>query len=94
LHVKIYAIGKETDGTKEDWQKFIKEKHLEGWVHVYNSKAANEARVNNNIPSYYQLYDVQTVPTIYLLDKDKRIVAKKLPFEQVDEVLGYKLKGQ
>lgn len=94
LHVKIYAIGKETDGTKEDWLKFINEHNLKDWVHVYYSKAANEARVNNNIPGYYQLYDVQSVPTIYLLDKEKRIVAKKLPFEQVDEVLGYKLKGQ
>jgi protein-disulfide isomerase len=94
LHVKIYAIGKETDGTKADWLKFINDKHIEEWVHVYNSKAENDSRVNNNIPSYYQLYDVQSVPTIYLLDKEKRIIAKKLPFEQVDEVLGHKLKGQ
>jgi len=94
LHVKIYAIGKETDGTKADWLKFINDKHIEDWVHVYNSKAENDSRVNNNIPSYYQLYDVQSVPTIYLLDKEKRIIAKKLPFEQVDEVLGHKLKGQ
>jgi len=94
LHVKIYAIAKETDGTKKDWLSFINEHHLTGWEHVYNSKEANDARVKNNIPSYYQLYDVQVVPTLYLLDKNKSILAKKIPFDQIDKVLDYKLKGQ
>jgi thiol-disulfide isomerase/thioredoxin len=94
LKVKIYAIAKETDGTKKDWLNFINEHRLAGWEHVYNSKEANDARVKNNIPSYYQLYDVQVVPTLYLLDKNKSILAKKIPFDQVDKVLDYKLKGQ
>ncbi len=93
-HVKIFAVAKETDGTKKDWLNFVNDHRLDNWVHVYYSKADNDARVNNNIPSYYQLYDVQTVPTLYLLDKDKRILAKKIPFEQIDEVLQYKLKSQ
>jgi len=74
--------------------KFINDHHLQGWTHVYYSKADESARVSNNIPGYLQLYDVQTVPTLYLLDKDKRILAKKIPFEQIEEVLQYKLKGQ
>jgi thiol-disulfide isomerase/thioredoxin len=94
LKVKIYAIAKETDGTKKDWLKFINDNKLNGWEHVYYSKDANDARVNNNIPSYYQLYDVQVVPTLYLLDKDKSILAKKIPFDQIDKVLDYKIKGQ
>jgi thiol-disulfide isomerase/thioredoxin len=94
LNLKIYALAKETDGTKQDWLKFIGEHKLQGWDHVYNSKEANEARVKNNIPSYYQLYDVQVVPTLYLLDKNKSILAKKIPFDQIDKVLDYKLKGQ
>ena len=92
--VEIFAIAKETDGNRKDWLDFVNGHHLDNWVHVYNSKSDNEARMNNNIPSYYQLYDVQTVPTLYLLDKDKHILAKKIPFEQIDEVLQYKLKGQ
>lgn len=38
------------------------------------------------MPGYSQLFDIQTFPTLYLLDRDKRIVAKKLTFEQMDEV--------
>jgi len=94
LNVKIYAVAKETDGTKKDWLSFVGQHQLNGWDHVYNSKDANETRVKNNIPSYYQLYDVQVVPTLYLLDKDKSIIAKKIPFDQIDKVLDYKIKGQ
>ena len=40
-----------------------------------------------NRPSYRQLYDVYQTPMIYLLDKDKNIVAKKLSYEQLDQFL-------
>ena len=90
--VNIYAVSKETDGTKKDWLNFINEKKLTDWTHVYYSKAADKARTDNNIPGYSQLYDVLSFPTIYLLDKDKRIIAKKLALEQIDDVLQLKLK--
>ena len=77
---------------KKDWLNFINEKKLTDWTHVYYSKAADKARTDNNIPGYSQLYDVLSFPTIYLLDKDKRIIAKKLALEQIDDVLQLKLK--
>lgn len=92
--LRIYAVAKETDGSKKDWLKFITEEHLTGWTHVYYSKADDKARIDANIPGYSQLYDVQTFPTLYLLDKDKRIIAKKLTYQQIDEVLQLKIKGQ
>jgi len=91
--VKIYALAKETDGNKKDWLKFIGENKLE-WQHVYYSKEADKARIDAGTPGYSQLYDVQSFPTIYLLDKDKRIIAKKLAFEQMDEILDLKIKGK
>jgi thiol-disulfide isomerase/thioredoxin len=90
--LKIFALAKETDGTKTDWTSFIQKKNLKDWVHVYYSKEDDKARISANIPGYSQLYDVQSFPTLYLLDKDKRIIAKKVSFEQVDEILQYKLK--
>ena len=92
--LKIYAVAKETDGTKKDWLNFINEQHLQEWTHVYYSKADDKARIDAGIPGYSQLYDIQTFPTLYLLDKDKRIVAKKLSYQQIDEILQIKLKGQ
>ena len=59
-----------------------------------HSREDDQARINAGIPSYVQLYDVQSFPTLYLLDKDKRIIAKKLTLEQVDEILAHREKNQ
>jgi thiol-disulfide isomerase/thioredoxin len=90
--VRIYAVAKETEGTRKDWLDFIHQKNLEEWTNVYYSKEEEKKRVNANIPSYSQLYDVQTFPTIYLLDKDKRIIAKKMTWQQTDDILELKKK--
>lgn len=92
--LKIFAVAKETDGTKKDWLGFISDHHLQDWTNVYYSKTADKERIDNNIPGYSQLYDVQSFPTLYLLDKDKRIIAKKLTYQQIDEVLQLKLNGK
>jgi hypothetical protein len=90
----MYAVAKETDATKKEWLSFINEQHLQDWTNVYYSKADDKTRTGAGIPGYSQLYDVQTFPTLYLLDGDKRIVAKKLSYQQIDEVLQLKMNGQ
>jgi thiol-disulfide isomerase/thioredoxin len=93
MGVKLFAVAKQTAGVKQqDWFDFIHKFGLKDWVHVYYSKEAEQARVSANTPSYSQLYDVQSFPTLYLLDKDKRIIAKKLTTEQVDEILEQRVK--
>jgi len=92
--LKIFTVAKETDGTKKDWMDFINQQHLQDWTNVYYSKTDDKARINAGIPGYSQLYDVLTFPTLYLLDKEKRIVAKKLTYQQIDDVWQLKAKGQ
>jgi thiol-disulfide isomerase/thioredoxin len=93
LGVQPFALAKETDGSKKDWTNFISEFNLNNWVHVYYSKEADKLRTDVGVPGYSQLFDVQSFPTLYLLDKDKRIIAKKISEEQVDEILMYRLKN-
>jgi len=92
--VKVFALAKETDGNKTDWLNFIRKNHLEDWANVYYSKADEKTRVDAGVPGYSQLYDVLSFPTLYLLDKDKRIIAKKLSFDQINEVLQQKINHQ
>ena len=92
--MRMYAVAKETDGSKQDWLKFIRDHNLGNWDHVYYSKQDDKARTDAGIPGYSQLYDIQSFPTLYLLDKEKRIIAKKLSYEQIDEVLALKTNGQ
>ncbi|MBK6936677.1 MAG: DUF5106 domain-containing protein [Chitinophagaceae bacterium] len=92
--LKLYAVAKETEGTRQDWLNFVNENNLAEWINVYYSKADDKARTDNGIPGYSQLFDVQSFPTLYLLDKDKRIIAKKLTYQQIDEILDIKIKGK
>jgi hypothetical protein len=51
-----------------------------------------EEERRKNMPNFRQNYDVYQTPTIYLLDKDKRIVAKKITPEQVQDFMEFQEK--
>lgn len=73
------------------WKKFIAEKKLSpDWIQAYQTKAAKTAEEKAGIPNFRQLYDIFKTPTIYLLDKDKRIIAKQLSLEQFDALMDAK----
>lgn len=91
--VHIFAVARETDGSKKDWIDFVHQHGLQGWTNVYNSKETDKTRIDAGIPGYSQLYDAQTVPAVFLLDKDKRIIAKKLSWQQTDDILELKMKN-
>lgn len=86
----VVVYGVKTDGTKEDWVKFIREHKLTGWLHVYQLPEQQTTDNAAGKPGYKQLYDVYQTPLLYLLDKDKRIIAKKLTYLQIDEVISLK----
>lgn len=88
--VTLYGVM--TDGGKDNWVKFIKDHNLNNWVHVYQLPAKEVEDNAAGKPSYKQLYDVYQTPILYLLDKDKRIVAKKLNIEQLNEVIDLKIR--
>lgn len=90
--VKLFGVM--VDGGKDNWVKFIKENNLKDWIHVYQTDAQRDEDAKANRPNYRQLYDVYQTPILYLLDKDKRIIAKKLNQYQIDEVINIKRKKQ
>ena len=66
---------------------YIKEHKIGDWTHVYQTKEMEKAITDAQRPSYRQLYDVISTPTLFLLDKDKRIIGKKLSWKQLNEFL-------
>jgi len=88
--VVIYGVM--VDGGKEAWTNYIRDNNLKEWIHVYETNAQRDAGYAAGKPNYRQLYDVYQTPILYLLDKDKRIIAKKLTYDQIDEVLNVKMK--
>jgi thiol-disulfide isomerase/thioredoxin len=89
-NVKIYAVLNED--VKTEWINYIKNNNLGDWIHVYQTKAMADADAAAQRPPYRQLYDVTQTPKLFLLDKEKRIVAKSLSWDQLDELLKVKWK--
>lgn len=87
--VKIYGVM--TDGGFDKWKSFIRQHNLNNWIHVYQTKELKDKELNSGQPGFRQLYDVYQTPMLYLLDKDKKILAKKLNYEQLNEFLDHKL---
>jgi thiol-disulfide isomerase/thioredoxin len=76
--VKVMAIS--TERNMDEWKKFVKTYHLEELVNTFD--ALNEIDFNRK-------FDVATTPMIYVLDKNKKIIARKMPVEQLDDFLNY-----
>ncbi|MBU3713509.1 MAG: redoxin domain-containing protein [Ferruginibacter sp.] len=85
-NVKIYAVLTEPD-KKTEWVNYIKEHKIGAWTHVYQTKEQEKSITDSGRPGFRQLYDVISTPTLFLLDKDKRIVGKKLSWQQLDDFL-------
>lgn len=71
------------------WKQFITDQHFDaGWTHIYQTEAALNAEMNaGKATTIRQLYDVFKTPTFYLLDKDKKIIAKNLTIDQFHDFL-------
>jgi thiol-disulfide isomerase/thioredoxin len=67
---------------KEKWIDFVNEHELLDWINCW-SPYSNDFRNDYNLLSF---------PQLYLLDKDKKILAKGLSPEQADEILDRFLK--
>ena len=73
-----FAILSEPDAeTRPKWIEFIQNYHLD-WINLDGGEA--------NI-DWHEVYDVITTPQIFLLDKDKKILAKKLNAESFEMVI-------
>jgi thiol-disulfide isomerase/thioredoxin len=76
--VEAYAVN--IDRNLKDWNKYINEHQLH-WLNVCDWK------YSGHTVSFRQQYDIYSTPVIYLLDEKKKIIAKRIGVEQVDEIL-------
>jgi thiol-disulfide isomerase/thioredoxin len=80
--LEIFSIGIESD--IELWKNYIKEKHLD-WINV------SDLYNNTHFRDYYDIY---STPVIYLLDEQKRIIAKRLDTEKLQDFIENNKKGK
>jgi peroxiredoxin len=78
--VKIFSISTKEEVDK--WKEFIKEKGMEDFINVADPQNKTNFRV---------FYDIYSTPVIYLLDKDKKIMAKRLDIFNLKKYLHHEL---
>ncbi|WP_420581680.1 thioredoxin-like domain-containing protein [Reichenbachiella sp.] len=69
----VVAVTVGTDTKK--WKDFINKFELDGWKHLGDPYYKSNFRVQ---------YNVRSTPQVYIVDKDKTIIAKKLDVEQIE----------
>lgn len=91
--VAVYSVS--TSLHNEDWEKFINEKELSGFINVSDNPDINKEAatfIQSGITTYNSLnfrdfWDIYSTPQLYVLDKDKKIIAKRLGAEQLSDFI-------
>ena len=81
---KVFAVSTELENT--EWKKYVREHNLT-WINVSDSPE-HPNNIKDYPLNYRHNYDVFSTPKIYLLDKNKIIIAKRIEDEQIDQFLG------
>lgn len=74
--LQVYAIY--SMDNKEEWVDFLTKHNLYDWINVWDEHHVSQFKI---------LYDARKTPGIYILDENKKIVAKKMTVEQIDNFL-------
>jgi len=78
--VEILAVCTDTD--EQEWKNFIIKDDL-GWVNLADLESKTYVK-------YY--YDIRSTPTVYILDKNKKIVLKKIDALDIPDVIDMLIK--
>jgi peroxiredoxin len=71
----VYAVSLTVD--PKTWKDYIRSQKIP-WTNVHDP---------NHESNFRKLYDVYSTPVVYLLGKDKKIIAKRLSIEQVKDMI-------
>lgn len=70
---------------KEKWLDYIRKHHLTDWIHLADINYQSNFRYT---------YHVVGTPRVYLLDRDKKIIAKQITASQLEEILTHLISNQ
>lgn len=72
---KLKILALYPDEEKEEWERHLKDFPKE-WINGYDKKTVIKEK---------NLYDLKAIPTLYLLDKDKKVLLKDVMVGQIEE---------
>ena len=83
-NIKTFAVATEFD--LSEWKKFINDQKTGSWINVADINHDDEG---NPVASsdWRDKYDIYSTPVVYLLDKEKKIIAKRITHQQIVEII-------
>jgi thiol-disulfide isomerase/thioredoxin len=73
---EVLAFYTQTD--KKEWMDFVQKNKLNDWLNVWDPYRQSE---------FWKYYDVSATPGLYLVNRDKKIIAKKIDTHTLDLIL-------
>jgi thiol-disulfide isomerase/thioredoxin len=83
--VVVFAINNNTNEMVK-WKEFIEKEKLSNWTNVYPAPVVTGNYTKEDV-DFQTLYNVRQTPVIYLLDQDKKIIAKKVGPENYTKII-------
>lgn len=80
FNLKVIAVGLEDE--KVSWEKMVE--NLTGFTHILDLQKWDSERVND--------YGIMAIPSYFLLDKDKNIIAKPENMEEINSMFNFEEK--
>lgn len=73
---EVFACYTQTD--RKEWMDFVHKNKLEDWINVWDPYRESW---------FWDSYDTSATPGVYLLNKDRKIIAKKIDMKTLDMIL-------
>lgn len=77
---EVFACYTQTD--RNEWMEFVNKNHMQDWVNVWDPYRES---------FFWEFYDTSATPGVYLLNKDRKIIAKKIDMKTLDMILNEEL---
>ncbi len=91
--VVVFAVY--TQYKRSEWDEYLAG-HSYDWINAWDGIEGNDENGKSTTFSlgtnFRSLYDVYSTPTLYLLDKDKKIIAKRIGIETLEQILNDEMK--
>lgn len=84
IGVKVFAVYTQYD--RKEWDNFIQEKNLieDGWINVWDGPYPHS--------KFRDFYDIYSTPVIFILDKNKKIIGKRIGVENIKDLIEFEKK--
>lgn len=83
--IKVFAVNNNSTENNK-WKEFINKENLKEWINVYPPSSITGNYTQEQV-DFQTLYNIKQTPVVFLLDSDKKIIAKKIGFDNYIKII-------